>query len=107
LCPKSFNRKNSLRRHLQLHSGVRPYSCTTCKRSFSRQDIYKRHCASRRCQRLTERESIYRMGFEGANLNHAPQDVLERCRNGTWLDHHDPNSDPTLEHASQFYNIHQ
>ncbi|KXN67536.1 hypothetical protein CONCODRAFT_52316, partial [Conidiobolus coronatus NRRL 28638] len=57
LCPKSFNRKNSLRRHLQLHSGVRPYSCTTCKRSFSRQDIYKRHCASRRCQRLTERES--------------------------------------------------
>jgi len=56
-CLQPFSRRNSLRRHEQLHTGIKPYMCHPCGRSFSRQDIFKRHCASRRCMRLTQEES--------------------------------------------------
>ncbi|KAJ9084256.1 hypothetical protein DSO57_1026405 [Entomophthora muscae] len=52
-CLQPFSRRNSLRRHELLHTGIKVYKCYPCSRSFSRQDIFKRHCASRRCQRLT------------------------------------------------------
>ncbi|KAJ9048849.1 hypothetical protein DSO57_1014938 [Entomophthora muscae] len=52
-CRQPFSRRNSLRRHEQLHSGHKPYKCSPCGRSFSRQDIFKRHCASKRCKRLS------------------------------------------------------
>lgn len=58
-CRQPFSRRNSLRRHEQLHSGQKPYKCSPCGRSFSRQDIFKRHCASKRCQRLSATKSLY------------------------------------------------
>ncbi|KXN68800.1 hypothetical protein CONCODRAFT_79634 [Conidiobolus coronatus NRRL 28638] len=52
-CNLKFGRKNSLRRHEQLHSGVKPFHCSACNRSFSRKDIYIRHLNSKRCQRIS------------------------------------------------------
>ncbi|KXN67532.1 hypothetical protein CONCODRAFT_42766 [Conidiobolus coronatus NRRL 28638] len=58
ICNQSFSRKNSLRRHLQLHTGLKPYHCNTCSKSFARQDIYKRHMVSKRCLRLSEKKQM-------------------------------------------------
>ena len=35
-CSKSFMRKEHLNRHLVTHTGVRPFKCNVCKRSFTR-----------------------------------------------------------------------
>jgi hypothetical protein len=52
-CPMTFNRKNSLRRHTQLHRGEKPFHCAACGKSFSRLDIFKRHKISKKCIELT------------------------------------------------------
>ncbi|KXN67533.1 hypothetical protein CONCODRAFT_80106 [Conidiobolus coronatus NRRL 28638] len=70
-CDKAFGRKNSLRRHAYLHTGLKPYKCEPCRRSFSRQDIFKRHCNSPRCQRLTQRCKALAQASEGSALQSA------------------------------------
>jgi uncharacterized Zn-finger protein len=32
-----------LERHMRVHTGIKPYTCGTCSRSFSRQDALNRH----------------------------------------------------------------
>ena len=43
VCSKVFARRASLRVHMRLHTGVRPYSCADCDRSFSDYSVYVRH----------------------------------------------------------------
>jgi uncharacterized Zn-finger protein len=53
-CPKKFNRKNSLIRHLRVHAGVKPYTCDICCKSFSRKDILGKHKESVKCIKKAE-----------------------------------------------------
>ena len=42
-CDKSFNRANTLMRHMMQHSGVNPYLCAQCNHSFTQAETLKRH----------------------------------------------------------------
>lgn len=43
VCSKSFSLKTLLRRHLRIHSTVKPYQCTKCPKTYSRQDQLTNH----------------------------------------------------------------
>ena len=43
ICGKDFMHKSSLKRHLSVHSGNRPFSCTVCGKSFFRKDSCAEH----------------------------------------------------------------
>ncbi|GAB1600327.1 zinc finger protein 2 homolog [Argonauta hians] len=43
LCHKSFSRNYHLKMHSLTHSGIKPFSCFTCSKSFSRSSDLKRH----------------------------------------------------------------
>ncbi|KAL2848882.1 hypothetical protein BJY01DRAFT_211219 [Aspergillus pseudoustus] len=45
-CTRSFTRVEHLKRHIALHTGIKPYSCK-CGQAFSRSDVLSRH--KRRC----------------------------------------------------------
>ncbi|ESZ95330.1 hypothetical protein SBOR_4264 [Sclerotinia borealis F-4128] len=47
-CGKKFQRKAHLLRHQQQHSGVRPYSCIFCFKTFKRSDVLRDHFS--RCE---------------------------------------------------------
>ena len=42
-CEKTFSKKGSLRRHQNIHNGIKPYSCKLCSTSFFRKFNLKRH----------------------------------------------------------------
>lgn len=42
-CPKAFNHKTDLRRHMCLHSGSKPFSCVQCGKGFIRKDHMVKH----------------------------------------------------------------
>ncbi|KAJ7813069.1 hypothetical protein B0H14DRAFT_1449242 [Mycena olivaceomarginata] len=44
LCPLSFDRQHDLKRHIETHSGDKPYLCDRgCGKAFTRKDALKRH----------------------------------------------------------------
>ena len=43
ICCKTFCNKDSLTRHMKIHSGIKPYSCSVCKLEFARGDQLKQH----------------------------------------------------------------
>ncbi|KAJ6514219.1 hypothetical protein C8R47DRAFT_567765 [Mycena vitilis] len=44
LCPLSFDRQHDLKRHIESHSGEKPYLCDRgCGKAFTRKDALKRH----------------------------------------------------------------
>ncbi|KAK6613845.1 hypothetical protein H4I96_00166 [Botrytis cinerea] len=47
-CGKKFQRKAHLLRHQQQHSGIRPFSCIFCTKTFKRSDVLRDHFS--RCE---------------------------------------------------------
>lgn len=43
LCPKSFNRRENLSRHMKTHDVPRTHICQICEKTFTRSDLLKRH----------------------------------------------------------------
>ncbi|KXN65361.1 hypothetical protein CONCODRAFT_32857, partial [Conidiobolus coronatus NRRL 28638] len=75
LCSKQFKRKNSLLRHSRVHSGVKPYSCFHCDKSFSRKDILDGHKQSKKHERIHSGLRPYSCTI--CNKNFGRKDVLE------------------------------
>lgn len=49
VCGQNFlgnNRKNNLKQHLAIHSGLRPFRCHVCPLTFVRKSHLKRHLAT-------------------------------------------------------------
>ncbi|KAF7903470.1 uncharacterized protein EAF01_006519 [Botrytis porri] len=42
-CPKSFNRRENLSRHMKTHDVPRTHICQICEKTFTRSDLLKRH----------------------------------------------------------------
>ncbi|WBW72489.1 transcription regulator Zas1 [Schizosaccharomyces osmophilus] len=42
-CPKSFTRKEHLRRHERTHENLKTFTCSFCHRAFARSDVLHRH----------------------------------------------------------------
>jgi len=55
-CGKSFKTLCRLRRHSVIHTGIKPYKCPLCDKSFSRSDACKLH-TRRYCQSAKETRS--------------------------------------------------
>lgn len=45
-CTRAFSRRHDLERHLRVHTGVKPYHCPCCQKSFARSDARGRHFQS-------------------------------------------------------------
>ena len=43
-CGKGFARQHDCKRHEQLHSNYRPFTCEGCNKTFARMDALNRHC---------------------------------------------------------------
>lgn len=43
-CGKGFARQHDCKRHEQLHSNYRPFTCDGCNKNFARMDALNRHC---------------------------------------------------------------
>ena len=43
-CGKGFARQIDCKRHEQLHSNYRPFTCEGCNKTFARMDALNRHC---------------------------------------------------------------
>lgn len=42
-CGKGFARQHDCKRHEQLHSNYRPFTCDGCSKNFARMDALNRH----------------------------------------------------------------
>ncbi|PRD32252.1 UNVERIFIED_CONTAM: zinc finger and BTB domain-containing protein 10 [Trichonephila clavipes] len=42
-CVKNFNCKQNLKRHMLMHTGIRPFICPSCNKSFTQRSILKTH----------------------------------------------------------------
>ncbi|KAK3881049.1 hypothetical protein Pcinc_014506 [Petrolisthes cinctipes] len=57
LCGQNFigiNRKNNLKQHLAIHSGLRPFQCYMCPQTFVRKSHLKRHLGTLHKEKLTQ-----------------------------------------------------
>lgn len=43
-CGKGFARQHDCKRHEQLHTNYRPFTCEGCSKQFARMDALNRHC---------------------------------------------------------------
>ncbi|OLY84334.1 Zinc finger and BTB domain-containing protein 7C [Smittium mucronatum] len=56
-CSQSFSRNHDLKRHVKIHTGVKPYKCKKCGKKFGRSDALKRHSLVKKCRMSDQSKS--------------------------------------------------
>nr|CAB3264142.1 myoneurin [Phallusia mammillata] len=89
ICNRPFNNRNNCMRHTLLHTGVRPFMCDLCGKSYKRKETLNKHCSSGSCrkgisptkQRRRDRQQrrIFRKKVKGNSNNYSITDpqILE------------------------------
>ncbi|EPY49585.1 zinc finger protein Zas1 [Schizosaccharomyces cryophilus OY26] len=77
-CPKSFTRKEHLRRHERTHENLKTFTCSFCQRAFARSDVLHRHVQQMHIQKQglyenllpsTSSSHIFSKDFHGITPN--------------------------------------
>ncbi|XP_070698525.1 zinc finger protein 770-like [Pempheris klunzingeri] len=96
ICFKNFAFPYKLSRHLVTHSGIRPYKCTLCSKTFTQRGHLKVH--EHRC-RQGNRISDYIHG-EMISTNHLQNKCLENLTDGADLNVDATREQPESHHTS-------
>nr|KAG5709239.1 hypothetical protein BaRGS_017991 [Batillaria attramentaria] len=63
ICTTTFTARNNLKRHVRMHSGVKPFKCGTCGAAFSRKDDLRTHELRHAYGRPERRQQSYTCPF--------------------------------------------
>ena len=70
-CKKIFSCKSNLSTHMNMHKGIKPYTCQICERAFSiKRSLTKHHCKKNPDQKSTESISKLEIYTENPLYHH-------------------------------------
>ncbi|RAL59612.1 hypothetical protein DID88_006471 [Monilinia fructigena] len=85
-CPKSFNRRENLSRHMKTHDVPRTHICQICEKTFTRSDLLKRHEAGHeRWDKKEPKSEGRRPLVKRRKTSEGPVEIQRNSENFNWM----------------------